>query len=173
MPTPSTGRQSTKAMTDVDFLFGLPLHPLVVHAAVVLLPLAAAGVIVVALAPKLRARYAGLVVVLSALALGVMPIAQESGEGLMEYVDFTEATTQHVELGESGVAAGFAVFLSSLALWFLQRRMRGGRRVKPWLRNGVAAIAIVASLGATFQIARIGHTGATSVWEEVGSYSQG
>jgi len=154
----------------MDFVFGLPLHPLAVHAAVVLLPLAAVGVIAIALSPKLRARYASLVVVLSGIALAMMPIAEQSGEALMQYVDFTAATTEHVNMGESGVAAGGAVFIASLLLWGLQRR---GRRTKPWLRNAVVVISIVAAIGATVQIARIGHSGATSVWEEIGSYSQG
>lgn len=38
-------------------LFGLPLHPLVVHAAVVLLPLAALGAIVIAVSERARKRY--------------------------------------------------------------------------------------------------------------------
>jgi len=36
---------------------GLPLHPLLVHAVVVLLPLAAVGSIIIAVVPKWRRRY--------------------------------------------------------------------------------------------------------------------
>ena len=43
-----------------DTIAGLPVHPLVVHFAVVLLPLATAGVIASALVPKIRTRYLGL-----------------------------------------------------------------------------------------------------------------
>jgi hypothetical protein len=40
----------------LDTLFGVPSHPLVVHAAVVLVPLAAIGTIVIALWPTARQR---------------------------------------------------------------------------------------------------------------------
>ena len=38
---------------EIDDLFGIPAHPLVVHAAVVLLPLAAIGTVIVAAIPLL------------------------------------------------------------------------------------------------------------------------
>src|SRR5689334_10532250 len=50
------------------FLGGLPLHPLVVHATVVLVPLAVLGAIVVVLVPAARRRYGSLVVVTAAVA---------------------------------------------------------------------------------------------------------
>ncbi len=40
----------------MDELFGLPAHPLLVHAAVVLVPLAAIGVVLIAFWPAARAR---------------------------------------------------------------------------------------------------------------------
>lgn len=149
----------------MDSLFGLPAHPLIVHAAVVLLPLAAAGVIAVAVAPKLRSRYTGLVVLLAAAAAGIMPLASESGESLMRAVEFSAATTEHVNIGETGTSAGIAVLIAALAVWGVQHRARSGRRPKRWLVRSVAVVAVVASVAATVQIVRIGHTGATSVWE--------
>ena len=47
---------------------GIPLHPLVVHAVVVLIPLAALGVIAIALVPKWRSRFGILVVAVTAFA---------------------------------------------------------------------------------------------------------
>ena len=44
----------------IDNLFGLPAHPLVVHAAVVLLPMAAIATVVVAAVPRWRRPYAPL-----------------------------------------------------------------------------------------------------------------
>ena len=54
-----------------DSIAGLPLHPLIVHAAVVLLPLSALGVLLVVVFPRLRAGYALLV------ALGVRAAAPQ------------------------------------------------------------------------------------------------
>ena len=42
----------------LDTVLGLPLHPLVVHAVVVLLPLVALGVMALAVVPRWRARLA-------------------------------------------------------------------------------------------------------------------
>ena len=53
---------------ELENLFGLPAHPLVVHAAVVLLPLAAIGTIVVAVLPRARRHYAPVVFAVALLA---------------------------------------------------------------------------------------------------------
>lgn len=45
-----------------DLINGIPLHPLVVHAIVVLLPLATIGTLAIALRPRWRTRYGPLVV---------------------------------------------------------------------------------------------------------------
>lgn len=52
-----------------DLVNGLPVHPLVVHAVVVLLPLAIVGTILVAVRPTWRRAYGPLVVVASALSV--------------------------------------------------------------------------------------------------------
>ncbi|MEV4388804.1 DUF2231 domain-containing protein, partial [Micromonospora sp. NPDC049580] len=61
-----------------DTVNGLPLHPLVVHAVVVLLPLAALGVAALAVRPSWRGRYGGLVVLITALATAAIPLATSS-----------------------------------------------------------------------------------------------
>ena len=61
---------------------GLPLHPLLVHAVVVLLPLAAVGSIIIAVVPKWRRRYWLPVLVLAVLGIGAVPITQQAGEAL-------------------------------------------------------------------------------------------
>lgn len=43
---------------------GLPLHPLVVHATVIFVPLAALGALLMVFVGRLRERYAGLVMLL-------------------------------------------------------------------------------------------------------------
>ena len=45
-----------------DSVFGLPLHPLAVHAVVVLVPLAALGAVVMVVSRRLARRYGGLIV---------------------------------------------------------------------------------------------------------------
>ena len=64
------------------FVSGLPVHPLVVHAVVVLLPMAVVGSVLVAVWPAIRARWAWPVVVLTAAAVVAIPLATSTGEGL-------------------------------------------------------------------------------------------
>ena len=65
-----------------DTFFGLPLHPFVVHATEVTVPLAALLVIVAAAWPRFR-RWAGYLPMGAALAaLVLVPISTQSGEQL-------------------------------------------------------------------------------------------
>lgn len=65
-----------------DLVGGLPLHVLVVHAAVVLLPLAALGVIALVAVPRLRSRYSVLTLVAVVVA-GVAVRQQQRACGFL------------------------------------------------------------------------------------------
>lgn len=70
-------------LADAQFTVnGIPLHPLLVHAVVVLLPLSAVGAVVIALIPRWRRRYWLPVLVLAALGIAAVPITQKAGEDL-------------------------------------------------------------------------------------------
>jgi hypothetical protein len=170
----------------VDELFGLPAHPLVVHAAVVLVPLAAIGVLVIAFWPAARAKLGVAVVVIAALGTLFAYLAVESGGYFEEQVEETEQVEEHAKLGDSGLASAVAVLLGAVAVtgFGVYERRRsdasepansssGGTAGGPdrklvYLRTGVGVVAVVlVSLG-TLQIARIGHSGAKATWGEVG-----
>lgn len=145
----------------MTLIAGLPLHPLVVHAAVVLLPLAALGVIAIALSAKLRSKYSVLVVLLAAAATLVMPLASKTGEDLTRYVDHTQAMKDHVAMGESGLVAAFAVLVCAALLWWIQQR---ASRRRGTVGKLIVVLSILVSIGATAQVIRIGHSGAASAW---------
>ncbi len=170
----------------VDELFGLPAHPLVVHAAVVLVPLAAIGVLVIAFWPAARAKLGVAVLVIAAVGTVFAYLAAESGEYLEERVTETEQVEDHAKLGDSGLASAAAVLLGAVAVTgfgaYERRRSatsgladsasdetaRGPDRKLVYLRTGVGVVAVVlVSLG-TLQIARIGHSGAKATWDDVG-----
>ena len=65
-----------------DTIAGLPLHPLVVHFAVVLLPLATTGVLISIYWLGCRRRYLSLSVVGVLLGTGATVVAKQSGEAL-------------------------------------------------------------------------------------------
>ena len=93
----------------IDNLFGLPAHPLVVHAAVVLLPIAAIATVVVAAVPRWRRPYALLAFGVSLAAAGAIWLAQESGESLEERVTETALVERHTELAEQVLPWAIAV----------------------------------------------------------------
>jgi purine-cytosine permease-like protein len=151
----------------------------VVHAAVVLVPLAAIGVLLTAFWPAARARLGVAVVVIAALGTLFAYLAVESGGYLEDQVAETEQVEEHAKLGDSGLASAVAVLLGAVAVTgfgvYEKRRSapeagdgtRSTRKVL-YLRIGVGVVAVVlVSLG-TLQIARIGHSGAKATWEDVG-----
>ncbi len=65
-----------------DKIFGLPVHVLVLHSVVVLLPLMALLTIVTAVRPGLRERFTWWVTGANALVFGLTLVAKESGQAL-------------------------------------------------------------------------------------------
>src|ERR1700712_5610755 len=80
-----------------DTFNGLPIHPLVVHGVVVLLPLAIVGTIAIAVRPVWRARYGPLVVIAAVVATALIPVATQSGEAFEKRVG---NPGKHAQLGD-------------------------------------------------------------------------
>ena len=143
-----------------DSISGLPLHPLVVHAVVVLLPLAAAGVVALVLRPALRPRFGVLVVAVAVLAALAVPVATSTGESLAARVGEPH---RHAELGDSLIAFAVPLALVAAALTW-------GERVRPRLfgrsatRAVMSVLAVVVALAAVVQVYRVGESGARAVW---------
>ena len=69
-----------------ETIFGLPVHVLVIHAVVVLMPLASLSVLVSAFWPRFR-RWAGpLPLILSVVATALVPVATQSGDWLAQTI---------------------------------------------------------------------------------------
>jgi uncharacterized membrane protein len=160
----------------MDEIFGLPAHPLVVHAAVVLVPLAAVGVVVTAFWPEARRRLAWVVLGIAAVGLVTSFLAGESGESLEERVKETDAVEEHAELGESGTFAAAAVFVGAAAVAGVEWSRRRRPEDPPWGPRAAVAtgvVAVVLSGVGTFQIARIGHSGAEATWGDTPTAREG
>lgn len=145
----------------LDTITGLPIHPLVVHAVIVLLPLAALGAILVAARQRWDRKYGWLVVLGAFIALGSSVVAKESGEKLASRVGWPE---DHIEWGEKVPLVAFGLFVVVLVLWFLDRRDRDGRTT---LTKVVAVLTILAAVGALAIAVLAGHSGATAVWKPI------
>lgn len=137
---------------------GLPVHPLVVHAAVVFVPLAAIGLILMALIPRFAAKLGWLVTLTAGVAIGAAFVAKESGEQLEELVG--EPGFDHATWGDRMPLIAGVLFVVTLVLWLLRRRGSGGV-----LGVLVSIIGIAVAAGSLFWIYKVGDTGARSVWE--------
>jgi hypothetical protein len=170
---------ATPSFAALDSLFGLPAHPLVVHAAVVLIPLAAVGVCAIAFWPSARRRIGWIVLGLAFVGMLSGWLAKESGEGLEDTVKKTQAVEDHAEMGDSGTIAGGLVFLGAagvMAVDVLEKRRasqsgatEGGSGGPGSLRTlgiVVGVVAVLFSVVGAGRIVQIGHSGAKATWED-------
>ena len=147
----------------MDLITGLPVHPLVIHAVVVLVPLAAIGALLVIFFPKWRITYSPLVLITVLLGFVTAFIATQSGEALSERVGLPNS---HATQGErlSYVVLAFA---ASFTLWFVLERTN-------WVKGAIANplktalkvfIPIIAVLSIVLTVLA-GHSGAEASWKD-------
>ena len=147
-----------------DTVFGLPVHVLVVHAVVVLVPLAATGIIGIAVVPRWRAPYGWPVLALATAALVTTPVATRSGDRLRRRLGDSPEILAHEELGELVPWLVLAMWVAAAGLVLLDRGRTGARSTDPRLLTVVAVLAVLTALIATAQVIRAGHSGSGAVW---------
>jgi hypothetical protein len=102
-------------------LNGLPAHALLVHAIVVLLPLAAVLLVLCALWPAARRKLAGPNALLSVLVLILVPITTDAGDWLEHHVASTPLVRTHTQLGDTALYVAIPVAVLALIMWWRQR----------------------------------------------------
>ena len=139
-----------------DLFLGLPVHVLLTHVVVVLLPLSAFALISLVFLPKLRKNY--LLLTLIGLGVSVVAafIAKESGEALSYRVG---TPSVHTEWGEKTLLIAVALFVSALIWQFLLKRKNKFTFIIGYLAVILAITALVISYLA-------GHSGAKASWEK-------
>lgn len=164
-----------------DTINGIPLHPLVVHGVVVLLPLAILGTIAIAVRPRWRTRYGFLVVAAALVATILVPVSTASGESLEERVG---DPGEHAELGEQLLWFALALLIAVTALvvlqWWADRTQAspsgqdpdhdlvpaGDQRGALNIISAAAVLAVVAALTCGVQVYRVGDSGARAAWAD-------
>lgn len=141
-----------------DTITNLPWHPLVVHAAIVLLPLAALGAVLVAAKARWNRLHGFLVVAAAFLAAGSSFVAKESGEALASRVGLP---ADHSRWGTYVVVSAGLLFLSTAALWWLDRTHVDAR---PTYAKVLAVVQILLAAVAFTFVVLAGHSGAQAVW---------
>ncbi|GAA1935065.1 DUF2231 domain-containing protein [Nocardioides marmoribigeumensis] len=149
-------------------ILGLPLHPLVVHATVVLVPLTALLVILTAVSPRVRVWAGPLPLVGAVISTILAPISTSTGENLEHSLGESKLIEEHAELGDMLVWFCLGMLVVAGATWFLHRR----GNVTKGLGTALAALGVVAGAATMVQVVLIGHSGAKAVWAgEAGSSS--
>ncbi len=137
---------------------GLPIHPLVVHAAVALIPLAAVMILTSIVLYRRFPRLLGLAAVVTWVAAVFAFVATQSGEALAEEIGITQAHEQWGELmGPLTIGAAIIVTVT----WWV--RLRGWR--VPSL-VGTLASAVVSPV-LLVMVFLAGHSGAEATWGNV------
>ena len=151
-------------------IFGLPAHPLVVHAVVVLVPLSALAGLVVAVWPAARERYAPVALGIATLALTSVPLATHTGEQLESHVRPSALIERHTAMAE-GLLPFMALLWLALAGLIVARRLRDSRSWARYLAGAAAVVAVVGAVASGVQVARIGDSGARAAWHGVATSS--
>jgi len=148
---------------------GLPLHPLIVHVTVVLVPLTALAIILGTLWPAARRRL-GIVTPLAALVLVILvPITVAAGQALEKVVGERPGVLEHASLGGMLLPWVIAMFVASAAQWAWYRW--GVTRATPEharrttaISIAIGVVAVIAAVGAVVMVVLIGESGARAVW---------
>lgn len=150
-------------------VFGLPLHPLIVHATVVVVPTAALAVLLATFWPRFRRWASWGPLALALLSVVLVPITTSSGESLEHTLPHSELAEAHARLGDQLLPWVIVLAVGALGLsWPLITRLLTGLPDRPrWLTLLVVAIVVVGALGTLVQVVRIGHSGATAAWSDV------
>lgn len=148
-----------------EFVTGLPLHTLIVHFVVVLLPLAVLGAIVIAVWPAARQRYGWLVVAVTAVATILVPVATNSGGKLKSRIGATDAINHHENLGNLMIYFAIPLLVTVVALMVVHEL--GRRRQLSWTKLATVAVAVLtigAAVAAGIHVYRVGDAGARATW---------
>lgn len=139
-----------------ETLNGLPVHPLIVHAAVVLLPLCGVLGLAMVVIPRFSYRFGPLIAVLAWAGVGAAFLAKESGE---QFARIERVPALHSESGDLLPYFAVAQAVALTLLWIADRR--GGRGLFGIL---ISLLTVVVVLATGYWTYRTGDSGAAAVW---------
>lgn len=157
-----------------DEILGLPAHPLIVHAPLVLVPL----LIVVAIGhvalPELRGRVEWLLAALAAAAPVAAAAACESGEALRRRLaargllapELAESIAAHATLGRALLGSSLALGAVAIALILIPRALapHARREVRTAVTVGLVLVLCGLASATGWYVVATGHTGARMIW---------
>ncbi|MFI6075247.1 DUF2231 domain-containing protein [Actinoplanes sp. NPDC051343] len=151
-----------------DQIHGLPVHALVLHAAVIFVPLLALGAIVYAVVPRLRPRIGWAVAILAVITPITCFVTRESGEKLYDRLVGSgmkgkplDELNQHMNFGTHTfwwvLGLGIVTLVMLALTW-------GSRRLPMIASAAGSVVMVVLAVISGYYVYRTGDSGATVVW---------
>jgi hypothetical protein len=128
-----------------------------VHATVVLLPLMSLVTVLVAVRPRLRAKYAWWTFAADVPLIALCYATTQSGSRLEDRLGANPAIVKHADLGRQLIWFVVALAVTALVVALLKDR-RGS------LAAGASVLTAVAAVLLMVWTVRVGHAGAEAVW---------
>ena len=136
----------------------LPLHPLVVHFAVALFPVALIFLIAVVVRKSWRERHLLKAVVAVAATIPFIFLSQQSGEALSEVLYEPDP---HAEYGELLMPLALATLATALVFWWSLKKL-------PKLVTQILGVVLISlAIAAIAMTVVVGHSGAAATWSGV------
>jgi uncharacterized membrane protein len=158
-------------------ILGIPAHPLLIHAAVVFIPLLIVAAIVYAAFPQVRGRIDWAVVALAIIAPIAALFAKLSGQDLKSQLIEKKLTSpqllvsiaQHNTYGNETFWWTLALGIVTLVLFVFTWRMRNAEASSSAMTVRVVSTVVMLGLGAVvgYYVFRTGDTGAHMVWQGI------
>lgn len=159
----------------MDWVFnGLPVHALLVHFTVVIIPTAALALVLSAFWPAARPRLGILTPALALAALIAVPLTVNAGKWLYERVAHTPAAQAHEAIGASILPWTIGLFVVAALQWAWYRfgeKWSSGQGDVAKRRNRfvvgalLTAAVLVTSVGSVATVVIVGEAGTSAVWE--------
>lgn len=153
---------------EIDNLFGIPAHPLLVHIPIILVPVTAVFALLAVAVQRHRRRLAWFAAALTTIALISAQFAIGSGQALQDRVKDEELVRRHVEIGDQ-VRLYLALLLVVLVvLAMLPHGTWSGQHAQR-RRTAVAVVSLLVAVAAVANVVviiQVGHSGAKAVWND-------
>ncbi|GAC50033.1 DUF2231 domain-containing protein [Gordonia aichiensis] len=155
----------------MNTITGLPAHPLLVHLAVVVIPLTGLLAVLTATWPAGRRRLGVITPLVALVAVVVTPLTASAGEALEKQVPRTGLLHKHTEIGGQMNYWVAALFVVVVLFWAAHDDRLLARvsfalssRTLRWSRMALAAGCVVVGVGAVIVVVLVGDSGARAVW---------
>jgi hypothetical protein len=154
-------------------ILGIPAHPLLIHAAVIFIPLLLVGAIVYAAWPPFHPRISWAVLALAIIAPFSALFAKLSGQDLRNQLISKKLTTppvlakidQHNGYGNNTFwwTVGLGVFTLALMAYYMRlKKTEAG--IPTAIRAGATVVAVILGVIVGYYVFKTGDTGAHIVW---------